>query len=125
MDLEAPELEQASIQAKEKYARAVSDYSISRENFERLLQASITKGAVSPMDLASAKAKTNSDSTVCNAEKANWQMQQTILSYLKVIAPFDGLITERNVHPGALVSAEAKTINRCLNCGRCSIYGCR
>jgi membrane fusion protein (multidrug efflux system) len=108
MELEAPELEQASIQAKEKYARSVSDYTISKENYERLLYASKTKGAISPMDLASAKAKTNSDSTVCNAEKAYWQMQQTILSYLKVTAPFDGMITERNVHPGALVSAEGK-----------------
>ncbi len=109
MELEAPEMEQANIQAKEKYARSVSDYTISKENYERLLQASRTKGAVSPMDLASARAKVNADSTVSNAEKASWQMQQTILSYLQVIAPFDGIITERNVHPGALVSAEGKS----------------
>lgn len=108
MELEAPELEQASIQAKEKYARAVSDYTISKENYDRLQQAAKTRGAVSPMDLASAKAKVNADSTVSNAEKASWQMQQTILSYLHVTAPFDGVITERNVHPGALVSAEGK-----------------
>ena len=35
-------------------------------------------------------------------------MQETMQGYLKVQAPFDGMITERNVHPGALVSAEAK-----------------
>ncbi len=108
MELEAPELEQSSIQAKEKYARAISDYTISKENCERLQQAAKTKGAVSPMDLASARAKVNADSTVANAEKASWQMQQTILGYLHVTAPFDGIITERNVHPGALVSAEGK-----------------
>ena len=28
--------------------------------------------------------------------------------YLIVTAPFSGVITERNVHPGALVSAESK-----------------
>jgi RND family efflux transporter MFP subunit len=109
MELEAPELDQASTQAKEKYARSIADYTISKENYERLRQASNTKGAVSPMDLASAKAKVTADSTVCNAEKASWQMQQTILSYLQVTAPFDGMITERNVHPGALVSAEGKS----------------
>jgi membrane fusion protein (multidrug efflux system) len=43
-----------------------------------------------------------------NAEKVNWQMQQTMLGYLQVTAPFSGVITERNVHPGALVSAAAK-----------------
>ena len=48
------------------------------------------------------------DSSLSNAEKTNWQMQQTMLGYLKVTAPFAGVITERNVHPGALVSAAAK-----------------
>jgi len=108
MQLEAPELEQASSQAKEKYARSLADYTISRENFERLRQASVTPGAISPMDLASAKAKMDADSALSNAEKANWQMQQTMMAYLKVTAPFNGVITQRNVHPGALVSAEAK-----------------
>jgi RND family efflux transporter MFP subunit len=108
MVLNAPELEQAVTQAKEKYARTLSDYSISRDNYERLLQAARTPGAISPMDLASAKAKMNADSALSNAEKANWQMQQTMTSYLRVTAPFTGVITQRNVHPGALVSAEGK-----------------
>lgn len=108
MVLEAPEMEQAAIQAKERYARARQDYTISEENYNRMRLAAQTPGAVSPMGLASLKAKAMADSAVCNAEKANWQMQETILGYLRVTAPFDGLITERNVHPGALVSAEGK-----------------
>lgn len=108
MVLEAPELEQASVQAREKYTRSHSDYTISRENYQRLKLASETAGAVSPMALASALEKADADSAISNSEKANWQMQQTILGYLRVMAPFDGVITERNVHPGALVSAEAK-----------------
>jgi membrane fusion protein (multidrug efflux system) len=108
MVLEAPELEQAVMQAKERYARAVSDYAISRDNCERLVQAARTPGAISPMDLASARAKRDADSSLSNAEKANWQMQQTMMDYLRVTAPFDGVITQRNVHPGALVSAESK-----------------
>jgi RND family efflux transporter MFP subunit len=31
-----------------------------------------------------------------------------MLSYLKITAPFAGVITERNVHPGALVNAASK-----------------
>jgi RND family efflux transporter MFP subunit len=108
MALEAPELQQAATQAKERYARARLDYTISEENYKRLLQASETPGAVSPMNLASLKAKADADSTLSNAEKANWQMQETLLSYLNVTAPFDGVISERNVHPGALVSAEGR-----------------
>lgn len=108
MALEAPELYQAVVQAKEKYARAKSDYTIDKENYERLKEASQTAGAISPLDLASSKAKADADSSLSNAEKANWQMQQTMMDYLIVTAPFNGVITQRNVHPGALVSAEAK-----------------
>ncbi|MES2003574.1 MAG: efflux RND transporter periplasmic adaptor subunit [Bacteroidota bacterium] len=108
MQLEAPELEQAVLQAKEKYTRARADYAIDREHYLRLLEASKTPGAISPLDISTYKAKVEADSAMSNAEKANWQMQQTMLGYLKVTAPFAGVITERNVHPGALVSAAVK-----------------
>jgi RND family efflux transporter MFP subunit len=108
MVLEAPELEQAAAQAKERYARSLSDYAIGKDNYQRLFEASQTPGAISPMDLATARSKRDADSALSNAEKANWQMQQTMMGYLRVTAPFSGVITQRNVHPGALVSAEAK-----------------
>lgn len=108
MVLEAPELQEAVMQAKERYARSISDYAISRDNYERLKEAAVTPGAISPMDLESARSKKSADSSLANAEKAGWQMQQTMMAYLRVTAPFTGVITQRNVHPGALVSAEAK-----------------
>lgn len=108
MVLEAPELEQAVVLAKEKYARTKSDRAIDKEHLLRLMEAANTSGAISPIDISVAKAKVESDSALCNAEKANWQMQQTMMDYLKVTAPFDGVITERNVHPGALVNASVK-----------------
>jgi membrane fusion protein (multidrug efflux system) len=108
MLLEAPELEQSVLHAKEKYARTRTDYAISKDHYIRLLEASKTAGAISPMDLATARSKTEADSMISNAEKANWQMQQTMMGYLRVSAPFNGIITERNVHPGALVSSASK-----------------
>ena len=108
MALEAPEMEQAVMQAKEKYARSKADFSIDREHYQRLLEAAQTSGAISPLDLSTIKAKMEADSSICNAEKANWEMQQTMMGYLRVTAPFTGVITERNVHPGALVNASAK-----------------
>lgn len=108
MTLEAPELQQAALQAREKYARTKADFSLDKERYNRLLEANKTAGAVSPMDLSTVRAKLEADSALCNAEKANWQMQQTMLGYLQVRAPFAGTITERNVHPGALVTATAK-----------------
>jgi membrane fusion protein (multidrug efflux system) len=108
MVLEAPELEQSTMQAREKYVRTKADLSIDREHYNRLLEASHTAGAVSPLDLSSVKSRLEADSAVSNAAKSNWQMQETMQAYLVVTAPFNGVITERNVHPGALVSAESK-----------------
>ncbi len=108
MVLEAPEIVQAAAQAREKYAQAKAGYSIDKENYERLLEASATAGAVSPIDLSSARSKMEADSALANAEKTNWQIQLTMQEYLKVVAPFHGVITERNVFIGALVNAASK-----------------
>jgi RND family efflux transporter MFP subunit len=108
MVLEAPELEQATSQAKERYAKVAADYSIDKERYQRLLEASKTDGAISALDLSTAKAKVEADSSLTNAEREAWRMQQTMQSYLSVTAPFSGVITERNVHPGALVSAATR-----------------
>jgi len=110
MTLEAPELIQAVAQAKENYAKSKADYIISNESYQRLYEASQTPGAVSPLDLSEAKSKAEADSSLSNAAKSDWQMQQTMMSYLNITAPFTGVITERNVHPGALVSDAEKSI---------------
>jgi membrane fusion protein, multidrug efflux system len=110
MTLEAPELVQAVVQAKEKYSQAIANYTIDRENYQRLDDASHTPGAISPMDLATDKAKAQADSALANSEKANWQLQQAMMDYLQVRAPFAGVISIRNVHPGALVDASNKSV---------------
>ena len=109
MVLTAPELDQATVQAQEKFARAKADFTISKEEYYRLKEAAATPGAVSPLQLAAARAKMDADSALGNAERAAWDAQKTMSSYLRVYAPFDGVITIRNVHPGALVSAEDKS----------------
>ena len=110
MTLEDPELIQVTLQAKEKYEKTKSDYLISKENFQRLTEAAQTPGAVSPLDISTAKSTSEADSSLSNAAKADWQMEQTMLSYLNITAPFAGVITARNVHPGALVSAVDKNV---------------
>lgn len=108
MTLDAPELLQSALEAKEKYARSLADFNLNKENYARLKVAARTPGAISPMELATYKSKMESDSTLSNAGKASWQMQKALLNYLQVTAPFTGIITDRNTHPGDLASAEAK-----------------
>lgn len=107
--IEAPELIQAVLQAREKYTKARADFFAQKDRYMRLNEAAQTSGAVSPLDIKLAASNMEADSAIANAEKANWKLQETMLDYLKVTAPFDGVITERIVHPGALITSADKT----------------
>ncbi len=101
--LDAPEIEEQAAAARLKYAQARSGFLTSKDHFLRLVETSATPGAVSAFDLSSAKDKMDADSAMVAGEYAAYMAQQTIRGYLTVSAPFAGIITERNVHPGALV----------------------
>jgi len=108
MEMEAPEVEQNSLAAYERYLKALSSFNSSKDSYYRLLDAAKTSGAVSPNDLQIAQSKMESDSALCNSEKANWEAMKSLKDYLIVRAPFDGTITQRNIHPGALVTVGNK-----------------
>src|SRR5665213_1219391 len=103
MTLEAPEIEQHMSAARLKYVESVSNLQTSKDKYKRLLETSRTPGTVSAYDLQAAQSKMMADSAIVQGELANYSAQKTMYSYLTVTAPFDGIITERNVHPGALV----------------------
>jgi RND family efflux transporter MFP subunit len=87
--LSAPELAAQRAEATSKATGA-------RSTMDRLRAASSTPGAVAGHDLELA------DATL-KAEEARVSSLKSLESYLVVRAPFDGAVTERNVHPGALV----------------------
>jgi membrane fusion protein, multidrug efflux system len=89
----APEL---TAQRAEAEAKLQSDKSTS----ERLRAASQTPGAVSGQELEVAVATADADQQRVQALR---QLEQ----YLAVTAPFDGIITRRDVHPGALVGPQS------------------
>jgi membrane fusion protein (multidrug efflux system) len=105
MEMDAPDVEQNSLSAQERYIKVQATYRASKDNYYRLLNTAKTAGAVSPNDLQLAQSQMQSDSALCNSEKANWMAMESMKDYLTVRAPFDGTITQRNVHPGALVTA--------------------
>jgi RND family efflux transporter MFP subunit len=109
MILDAPEINQQVQTAKSNLAKANELYLISKDRYERLLQTSKTPGTVSPFELNSAKLKMTSDAATVQAERSTVTGLGQMKSYLEVRAPFSGIITERNVHPGALVGPSTKT----------------
>src|SRR5258708_8088164 len=77
-------------------AQAGATLSGDKATYERLRVASRTPGAVSTNELELAEALFKADQQKVNS-------LQTLAGYLVLVAPFDGIITELNVHPGALV----------------------
>jgi membrane fusion protein (multidrug efflux system) len=106
--LEAPEIEQGVAAAKLKYTQAGATYITSKDRYRRMLETSSTPGTISPYDLEAAASKMQGDSATSQGEYANFKAQETMRGYLTVTAPFDGVITERNVHPGALAGPGAQ-----------------
>lgn len=110
--LEAPEIEQQYFSAKAKYLQVYSLFLASKDNYDRLVVANKMPGTVSPHDLELARAKMIADSASTQGEIANYKALEATKDYLNITAPFDGVITERNVHPGALVGPAQKSEDR-------------
>jgi membrane fusion protein (multidrug efflux system) len=106
--LDAPELDaqysEASAKLKSKESLLISSTSY----YRRLLTTSRTPGTVSANDLEQAQAKMQSDSSEMSAVRAAFQAISDLRGYLVVRAPFDGIINERNVHPGAYAGPAGK-----------------
>jgi membrane fusion protein (multidrug efflux system) len=115
--LEAPELAAQRSEAQSKLQsaeaqlasiRAKADASAS--TYERLKAASATPGVVAGNDVVLAQKAVEADQSQIAAAVQNVEaLRQALKSvsdiegYLLVTAPFSGVVTERNVHPGALV----------------------
>jgi RND family efflux transporter MFP subunit len=117
IQLTAPELEARITQAQAQVTSAESDttqagaqLAAAQSNYEKLQEAAKTPGAVAENDLIQAKQQADAAQAVVQSRqrtvdslKANLKSQQELAAYLRVTAPFDGVITTRYIHPGALV----------------------
>jgi RND family efflux transporter MFP subunit len=116
-ELDAPELlaqraeAQSKLQAAEaQLAAAQSKADADASTYDKLTAASATPGVVAGNDLVLAqKSVEAARSQIAAARQTAEAARQALHSvtqmeeYLRVTAPFDGVVTERNVHPGALV----------------------
>lgn len=99
-------LQAAEAQRAEAEAKLASDQS----TFDRLKNASGTPGVVAGNDLEVAQRAVDADRAKVEAMRGSAEAAKSALKsvteiegYLEVRAPFDGVVTERNVHPGSLV----------------------
>jgi len=115
--LAAPELNARRAEAESK-VQAIESQGVEAEakliaaesTYEHLQVAAATPGAVAENELILAKKSVDAaraaravyESSV-KAAKASVEALRRLEAYLNITAPFDGIITERLVHPGALV----------------------
>ena len=115
--LVAPEIAAQRAEAQSKLQgveaqRVESEAKLASEEstYQRLKTASATPGVVAGNDLEVAQKAVEGDRARLEAARESAEAARAALKsiteiegYLQVRAPFDGVVTERNVHPGALV----------------------
>jgi len=108
-------LQGAEAQRVEAEAKLASDDG----TYQRLKTASSTPGVVAGNDLEIAQKAVEGDRARLEAVRKSVQAAEASLksiseieSYLQIRAPFDGVVTERNVHPGALVGPSGSSGNQ-------------
>ncbi len=106
--MEAPEIDQQLVLAKSKLAESEAILSTKKERSDMLTLTAKTPGSVSPFDLESAHNEYISAMASVKTEEANVAAYQAMENYLTLLAPFDGVITQRNVHPGAFVGPNSQ-----------------
>jgi membrane fusion protein, multidrug efflux system len=97
-------------QAEAEVAQAEAQAAASESTAAKLQEAAKTPGAVAGNELLqaekqrdAAQALVDSRKAVVQTAKERFQASRAIESYLRVIAPFDGMITDRFVNPGMLI----------------------
>ena len=117
VELSAPEMAsriaeaQARIQAADAdRLQAEAQLAGTQSTFEKLKKAAETKGAIAGNELMQVQQQIDTEQALIQSRRrlseaatANLRALQEMQGYLRVVAPFDGMITDRMIHPGALV----------------------
>jgi RND family efflux transporter MFP subunit len=106
--IETPELDQQLAQAKADLATAQSNAGLAKTTSERYSDL-IGKNAVSQQDTDNAANELAARTTQVNSAQANVHRLEELQSFERIEAPFDGVITARNIEIGQLISATGGT----------------
>ncbi|PWU01301.1 MAG: efflux RND transporter periplasmic adaptor subunit [Terriglobia bacterium] len=119
VELSAPEMNAQIAEGESKAQAATAErtqaeaqLAAAESTYERMKKAAETPGAIAGNELIvtgkqvdAARALLNSRQQASRAAEAALRSLQDLQAYLKITAPFEGVVTDRMVHPGALVGA--------------------
>ncbi len=104
--LEVPELQDQLHNAMAVEQKAEADYRSAHLNYTRLCAVQRERpDVVAQQDLDTAQAKDGMAEAAIAAAKADVGRYNTLVSYTRILAPFDGVVTHRYVDQGALIQA--------------------
>jgi RND family efflux transporter MFP subunit len=106
--IETPELDQQLEQAKADLATAQSNAALAKTTSGRY-QDLIGNNAVSQQDTDNAFTQLKATATQVNSAAANVRRLEELQSFERIVAPFDGVITARNLDIGQLITATGAT----------------
>jgi RND family efflux transporter MFP subunit len=103
-EIETPEVDQQLKQARSNLLTAQANLelaSITKDRYQGLLKTN----AVSQQDVDNAVGSYNANKAIVEADQAAVEQYSALVSFEKVYAPFDGVITARNTDIGDLINA--------------------
>ncbi len=106
--IETPEVDQQLQQARSNLLTAQANLelaSITKTRYQGLLKSN----AVSQQDVDNAVGTYNANKSIVEADKAAVEQYSALVSFEKVYAPFDGVITARNTDIGDLINSGSST----------------
>lgn len=108
-ELVAPEMNQKLLSDKSLENKSYSEYLYAKQAYERMLNASKTVGAIAEIELERSKSNMQSAQASYNSAGAGTAGTAQLQKYLRITAPFDGIITSRAISVGALAGSSATT----------------
>jgi len=102
--IETPEVDQQLQQSRSNLATSEANLKLSEITKNRY-QGLLATHAVAQQDVDNAVGTYNANKSIVDANQANVNQLETLQSFEKVYAPFDGIITARNTDVGQLISA--------------------
>ena len=102
--IQSPEIDEQLAQAQSTLATAQANLQLAQITNERY-QAMLQKHAVSQQDADNASGNYAANKAIVDADMASVRHYEALVSFEKVYAPFDGVITARNTDIGDLINA--------------------
>jgi RND family efflux transporter MFP subunit len=102
--IETPEVDQQLLQSRSNLATAQANLKLAEITKNRY-QGLLATHAVAQQDADNALGTYNANKAIVEANQANVKQLETLQSFEKIYAPFDGIVTARNTDIGALINS--------------------